>query len=67
MGDEVVDLPVLRRCGFACAPREAHERVRASAHYVTRARAGSGAVREVCELLLRAQGRLEAALARYLA
>ena len=35
MGDEVVDLPVLRRCGFACAPAQAHERVRASAHYVT--------------------------------
>jgi 3-deoxy-D-manno-octulosonate 8-phosphate phosphatase (KDO 8-P phosphatase) len=67
MGDEVVDLPVLRRCGFACAPRQAHERVRASAHYVTRARAGCGAVREVCELVLRAQDRLEAALARYLA
>ena len=67
MGDEVVDLPVLRRCGFACAPRQAHERVRANAHYVTRARAGSGAVREVCELVLRAQDRLEAALARYLA
>ena len=67
MGDEVVDLPVLRRCGFACAPAEAHERVRASAHYVTRAPAGGGAAREACEFVLRAQGRLEAALARYLA
>jgi len=67
MGDEVVDLPVLRRCGFACAPAEAHERVRASAHYVTKARAGAGAAREACEFVLRAQGRLEAALSRYLA
>ena len=67
MGDEVVDLPVLRRCGFACAPAEAHERVRASAHYVTRAPAGGGAAREACEFVLRGQGRLEAALARYLA
>ncbi len=67
MGDEVVDLPVLRRCGFACAPPQAHERVRASAHYVTRAPAGGGAAREVCEFVLRAQGRLETALARYLA
>ena len=67
MGDEVVDLPVLRRCGFACAPAEAHERVRASAHYVTRAPAGGGAAREACEFVLRAQGRLEAALARHLA
>ncbi len=67
MGDEVVDLPVLRRCGFACAPAGAHERVLAHAHYVTRAAAGGGAAREVCEYLLQAQGRLEAALAGFLA
>jgi 3-deoxy-D-manno-octulosonate 8-phosphate phosphatase (KDO 8-P phosphatase) len=66
MGDEVVDLPVLRRCGFACAPGEAHELVRASAHFVTRAPAGGGAAREACEFVLRSQGRLETALARYL-
>jgi 3-deoxy-D-manno-octulosonate 8-phosphate phosphatase (KDO 8-P phosphatase) len=66
MGDEVVDLPVLRRCGFACAPSR-RERVRASAHYVTRAQAGAGAAREACEFILRAQGRLEAALSRFLA
>ncbi len=65
MGDEVMDLPVLRRCGFACAPADAHERVRASAHYVASAPAGGGAAREVCEFVLQAQGRLEAALARY--
>ena len=66
MGDDLVDLPVLRRCGFACAPPEAHERVRANAHYVTRAPAGGGAAREACEFVLRAQGRLEAVFARYL-
>ena len=67
MGDDVVDLPVLRRCGFACAPAGAHALVLSNAHYVTRAAGGSGAVREVCELLLRAQDRLEGALAGYLA
>jgi 3-deoxy-D-manno-octulosonate 8-phosphate phosphatase (KDO 8-P phosphatase) len=67
MGDEVVDLPVLRRCGFACAPREAHELVRAQAHYIAGAPAGAGAAREVCEFVMRAQGALDAALARYLA
>jgi 3-deoxy-D-manno-octulosonate 8-phosphate phosphatase (KDO 8-P phosphatase) len=67
MGDDLVDLPVLRRCGFACAPGEAHERVRGSVHYVARAPAGAGAAREVCEFVLRAQGRLEHALARFLA
>jgi 3-deoxy-D-manno-octulosonate 8-phosphate phosphatase (KDO 8-P phosphatase) len=67
MGDELLDLPVLRRCGFACAPREAHDLVRRHAHYVSRADAGAGAVREVCEYLLQAQGRLQDAIAPYLA
>jgi len=67
MGDELVDLPVLARCGFACAPREAPEAVRGRAHYVTTASAGRGAVREACELLMHARGALEPALRAYLA
>jgi 3-deoxy-D-manno-octulosonate 8-phosphate phosphatase (KDO 8-P phosphatase) len=67
MGDEVVDLPVMRHCGFACAPAGAPALVLRHAHYVSAAAAGAGAVREVCEYLMRAQGRLEAALAPYLA
>jgi len=67
MGDDLIDLPVLRRCGFACAPAQAHELVRASAHYVARAPAGGGAAREVCEYLLRARGRFDEAASRYLA
>ena len=67
MGDELIDLPVLRRCGFACAPREAHELVRSHVQYVAQAPAGAGAVREICDLLMRAQGTLEPAMARYLA
>jgi 3-deoxy-D-manno-octulosonate 8-phosphate phosphatase (KDO 8-P phosphatase) len=67
MGDELIDLPVLRRCGFACAPPGAHELVRGHVHYVCRADAGAGAAREVCDLLMRAQGTLDAAVARYLA
>ncbi len=67
MGDELVDLPVLTRCGFACAPREAPEAVRARVHYVAAAPAGRGAAREVCELVMRAQRTLEQALKAYLA
>ena len=67
MGDDLIDLPVLRRCGFACAPREAHELVRSHVQYVARAPAGAGAAREICDLLMRSQGTLEAAVARYLA
>jgi 3-deoxy-D-manno-octulosonate 8-phosphate phosphatase (KDO 8-P phosphatase) len=66
MGDELVDLPVLTRCGFAAAPREAPEAVRSRVHYVARAPAGRGAAREVCELLMRAQGTLERAIQGYL-
>ena len=67
MGDELIDLPVLRRCGFACAPREAHALVLGHVQYVARAPAGAGAAREICDLLMRSQGTLEAALARFLA
>jgi 3-deoxy-D-manno-octulosonate 8-phosphate phosphatase (KDO 8-P phosphatase) len=66
MGDELVDLPVLTRCGLACAPREAPEAVRTRVHYVAQAPAGRGAVREVCELLMRAQSTFEQALGKYL-
>ena len=62
MGDELVDLPVLTRCGLACAPREAPEAVRTRVHYVASAPAGRGAAREVCELVMRAQGTLDRAL-----
>jgi 3-deoxy-D-manno-octulosonate 8-phosphate phosphatase (KDO 8-P phosphatase) len=67
MGDELVDLPLLTRCGFACAPREAPEEVRSRVHYVARAAAGRGAAREVCELVMRAQRTFDQALAKYLA
>jgi 3-deoxy-D-manno-octulosonate 8-phosphate phosphatase (KDO 8-P phosphatase) len=66
MGDDLVDLPVLTRCGFACAPREAPEEVRQRVHYIPSAAAGFGAVREVCETLMRAQGTLGAILEKYL-
>jgi 3-deoxy-D-manno-octulosonate 8-phosphate phosphatase (KDO 8-P phosphatase) len=67
MGDELVDLPVLTRCGFACAPREAPEPVRRRVHYVASTPAGYGAAREVCEFVMRAQGTLEGALQAYIA
>ena len=67
MGDDVIDLPVMRRCGFAASVPEAPAIVRQHAHYVTRAGGGRGAVREFCEYVLHAQGKLDAALARYLA
>jgi 3-deoxy-D-manno-octulosonate 8-phosphate phosphatase (KDO 8-P phosphatase) len=66
MGDDVIDLPVLARCGFACAPSEAARWVQSRVHYVTAAQAGRGAVREVCELIMQAQETLEPALRAFL-
>ena len=65
MGDDWPDLPLLLRSAFACAPPEAHVEVRRAAPYVTAARAGAGAVRELCDLLLTARGRYAALLQAY--
>jgi 3-deoxy-D-manno-octulosonate 8-phosphate phosphatase (KDO 8-P phosphatase) len=65
-GDDLVDLPVLLRCGFACTVHEAPEEVRKRAHYVCGAPAGAGAAREVCEYLMRAQDSFGRAMERYL-
>jgi 3-deoxy-D-manno-octulosonate 8-phosphate phosphatase (KDO 8-P phosphatase) len=66
MGDDLVDLPVLVRCGLACSPHEAPEVVRQRVHYIASAPAGFGAAREVCELVMRAQGTLEGIVQEYL-
>lgn len=66
MGDDLPDLPVLHRCRFAACVPEAPAVVRRYAHYVTHRPGGAGAVREVCELLLAAQGTLEARVREYL-
>ena len=63
MGDDWPDLPVMQQCGFAAAPVNAHAEVIARAHWTSRAQGGHGAVREVCDLLLRAQHRYDAMLA----
>ena len=63
MGDDLPDLAVLRACGFAVAPANAVAEVRSACHYVTLASGGHGAVRELCELVLRARGQLVAARA----
>jgi 3-deoxy-D-manno-octulosonate 8-phosphate phosphatase (KDO 8-P phosphatase) len=66
VGDDIVDLPVLKRCGLAIGVADANEMLQQHVHYVTRARGGHGAVREVCELVLQAQGALERVMEPYL-
>ncbi|OSI10415.1 KdsC family phosphatase [Neisseria zoodegmatis] len=65
IGDDVVDLPVMVRCGLPVAVPEAHWFTLKYAAYVTRNSAGNGAVRELCDLIMQAQGTLEAALQEY--
>ncbi len=65
MGDDVVDLPPMRRAGLAIAVPSATPLVKEYAHYTTQAQAGRGAVREACELLMKAQGTFDAQMAQF--
>ena len=65
MGDDLLDLPVLTRCGLAAAPADAAEEVRAAVHWVSSQAGGRGAVRELIEVVLRAQGRWAAVMAEH--
>lgn len=66
MGDDVVDLPPMRKSGFAITVPHAMPLVKQYAHYITTLQAGRGAVREICEFIMRAQGTYDAQMARYL-
>ena len=63
MGDDLLDLPVLRRAGFSAAPSDAAPEVREAVHWVSTAAGGRGAARELIELVLRAQDRWAAVVA----
>ena len=65
IGDDLIDLPVLKRVGFAAAVANAVPEVKEAAHYVTERAGGRGAVREVIDLLLKAQGKWEEVTRRY--
>lgn len=65
MGDDIIDLPLLRRVGVAAAPADAVPDVLPHVHFVAKNRGGWGAVREVCDLLLKEQGRWDEITARY--
>lgn len=65
IGDDLPDVPLLRRCGLAAVVADACSEARAAAHVVTQAAGGQGAVRELIELLLRHQGRWQEIVAEY--
>jgi len=66
MGDDLTDLPLMARCALPMAPGDAADDVKAAAAYVTRLGGGAGCVREAIETILRATGRWEEIMARYL-
>jgi 3-deoxy-D-manno-octulosonate 8-phosphate phosphatase (KDO 8-P phosphatase) len=66
MGDDLLDLPILGRAGLSASPADAVEDVRTRVHWVSRARGGRGAVRELVELIFRARGRWDDIVRGYL-
>lgn len=66
VGDDLVDIPVMKQVGLAIAVADAHKQVKAMAHWTTEHIGGHGAVRDVCELLMEAQGTLEEQFSFYL-
>lgn len=65
MGDDIIDLPILRRVGFAAAPCDAVDEVLGAVHFTSRHRGGWGAVRELCDLLLKGLGKWDEITSRY--
>jgi 3-deoxy-D-manno-octulosonate 8-phosphate phosphatase (KDO 8-P phosphatase) len=66
LGDDIVDLPVMRRCGLAMAVADAREEVKDESHFITDHNGGKGAARDAVEYILRAQGRLDKTVEDYL-
>ena len=66
MGDDVIDIPPMRRAGLAVTVPHAMPLVKDYAHYITTREAGHGAVRELCELLMKAQGTFDGQMAKFL-
>jgi 3-deoxy-D-manno-octulosonate 8-phosphate phosphatase (KDO 8-P phosphatase) len=64
-GDDLTDIVVMRRVGLAIAPANARDEVKRAAHHVTAGAGGAGAIREVCEMLLKAQGKWAEILRKY--
>ena len=67
VGDDVIDLPVMRNCGFAVAVANARSEVRQEAHYVTPHSGGDGALRDAVEYILKAQGKWKQVVDEYTA
>jgi 3-deoxy-D-manno-octulosonate 8-phosphate phosphatase (KDO 8-P phosphatase) len=67
IGDDVADIPVMHRVALAVAVADAVPETKQAAHYVTELKGGEGAVREVCDLILKAQGKWDVVMESFLA
>lgn len=67
VGDDVVDLPIMIRVGLAITVPGAHELTKRHSHWTTTQKAGAGAAREICEMIMKAQGTYDQAMEKYLA
>jgi len=66
VGDDVVDLPIMVRVGLAITVPNGHELVKKHAHWITTQPAGAGAAREICELIMKAQGNYDTKMLQYI-
>ncbi len=65
MGDDIIDLSILKRVGFSASPSDAHEEVLKRVDYVTEKRAGEGSVREICDIIIRSKGFMDKYIDEY--
>jgi 3-deoxy-D-manno-octulosonate 8-phosphate phosphatase (KDO 8-P phosphatase) len=66
VGDDVIDLPAMRKCGLAIAVKNARPEVKAEAHWATSHAGGDGAARDAVEYILKAQGKWKQAVEEYI-
>jgi len=66
VGDDLMDLPLMKKCGVSIAVADAHELIRLHAGLVTRSSGGKGAVREICEMILKARNQWEDVINRFM-
>lgn len=66
VGDEIIDIPVMEKCGFSSAPADAVAEAKKAADHICKSKGGRGCVRETIEMVLKAQGLWKKAIARYL-
>ncbi len=66
IGDEIIDIPVMEKCGFAAVPYDCVDEIKKYADYICRRKGGDGCVREIIEMIIKAHGLWEKTLAKYL-